>query len=72
MESDNMKFVKFRKYCGTCKHREIKDSWNPNIGTYDGEKWSGKDAGEEHYPCCDCLEVGARYGTEVPEKWEAK
>ena len=45
---------------------------NPNIGTYDGEKWSGAETREEYFPCCYCLEEGAREGTEVPVEWEAK
>ena len=69
-ESDNMKEVRFDIFCPKCKHWDIKDAWNLNIGTYDGEKWSGKDAGEEYIPCCYCLETGMRYGTEQPENWE--
>lgn len=72
MDSDNTVFVNFNKWCPKCKHYFEGTKHNPNIGIYDGEKWSGKDVDEEVNPCCDCLETGARYGTEVPEKWEEK
>ena len=73
-EADNMKEVRFDRWCQLCKHWDIRDAMliNPNIGEYDGEKWSGKEAGEETIPCCYCLETGMRYGTEVPECWEEK
>ena len=72
--NDDVKFVRFDKYCETCKHWDTRDAMmiNPNIGYYDGEKWSGKEAGEETIPCCYCLEEGAREGTEVPVEWEEK
>lgn len=69
---DNAKEVLFWKYCPTCKHFKAKEKVNPNIGEYDGEKWSGKEAGEEFIPCCYCLEEGAREDTEVPVEWEEK
>ena len=72
MSDTDYKEVAFWVYCPICKHYTIPDSFNPNIGTYDGEKWSGKYAGEEYLPCSECLETGSRYGTEVPIKWEAK
>ena len=71
---DNLKEVRFDKYCETCKHFGTRDAMylNPNIGVYDGEKWSGAETREEYFPCCYCLEEGAREGTEVPVEWEAK
>lgn len=74
MENDNLKFVEFGKYCESCKHWTTRDSMylNPNIGEYDGEKWSDKEVFEEYIPCCYCLEEAAREGTEVPLHWEAK
>lgn len=71
MNDDNKKFVDFEKYCATCKHDKGLLT-NPNIGTYDGEKWSGAHTREEYVPCCFCLEEGAREGTEVPVEWEEK
>ena len=74
MEQENYKFVDFDVYCPACKHYPIKDKprFNPNVGVYDGEKWSGAYTKEEVEPCCTCLEEGAREGTTVPLCWESK
>lgn len=69
---DNLKEVRFDKYCETCKHNYETAMHNPNTGVYDGEKWSGTLTNEEIIPCAWCLEEGAREGTEVPIEWEAK
>lgn len=70
--NDDRKEVRFDKYCKTCRHEKIKDSFNPDIGEYDGTKWTGADVKEEYIPCCICLETESRYGTEMPMKWEEK
>lgn len=72
-DSANMKEVDFAGWCLICKHWDIRDGMllNPDIGIYDGEKWSGAYTLEEYYPCCDCLEVPFREGTFKPERWEA-
>ena len=67
---ENFKEVRFDKYCKTCKHYGKR--LNPDIGVYDGEKWSGVETSDEIIPCCYCLEEGAREGTEVPVEWEEK
>ena len=41
------------------------------FGMYCQECLHGKKA-EEEPPCCDCLEVPARYGSHIPEKFEQK
>lgn len=74
MTDNNKTEVLFGAWCELCAHWEKYDKMvlNPDIGTYDGEKWSGEYTREEVYPCCDCLEVPFRDGTTKPEKWEAK
>ena len=69
-DRSNIKLVEFQKYCGSCKHWDNIGKMNPNIGEYDGENWSGKVVKEEYKPCDECLEIAARYGTEVPEYYE--
>lgn len=71
---DNMKFVEFGKYCESCKYWTTRDKmhFNPNIGEYNGEEWTGKYVPEEYYPCYLCLLEAVREGTEVPMYWEAK
>lgn len=71
--TENIKEVRFDKYCITCKHFDPETMFNPDIGTYNTKDgWSGLDVREERVPCCYCLEEGAREGTEVPVEWEAK
>mgnify|MGYP006916059280 CR=1 FL=1 len=71
--SENLKEVRFDKYCTTCKHNKPDGMFNPNIGYDDGENgWSGLITKEEITPCCFCIEEAAREGTEVPVEWEAK
>lgn len=72
MENDNLKEVRFDKYCSTCKHDEEYGKLNDHIGHYDGKEWTGLITKEEYIPCCFCLEEGAREGTEVPVEWEEK
>lgn len=68
---DNLKEVRFDKYCITCKHNKPNGAFNPHIGYNDGEHgWSGLQVKEEVTPCCFCIEEGAREGTEVPVEWE--
>lgn len=49
MGDSELKEVRFKQYCSTCKYR---------------------DRNEAQDPCNECLEVGMREGTWVPEKWE--
>ena len=72
MTQDNFKEVDFSVYCPCCKHWSGVSRENPNIGVYDGDKWSGVKTFEEYTPCCYCLEEGAREGTAVPLHWESK
>ena len=67
---ENLKEVRFDKYCETCKHDAEKT--NPNVGEYDGENWSGVTTKEEYIPCCYCIGIAVRDETEVPQYWEEK
>lgn len=70
---ENMKEVRFDKYCETCKYNDERGKLNKHIGLYDDVNgWSGSVTKEEYIPCCWCIEEGSREGTEVPVEWEEK
>jgi len=49
--ADNIQFVDFEKYCGTCKYEKTNEICDP---------------------CNECLDVGAREGSSIPERWKEK
>ncbi len=62
-DNENIKEVRFDKYCETCRH-DFPDGKTNQI--------YGITTKEEYVPCCYCLENAAREETEVPEYWEEK